>query len=139
MSQQQDNRDYYEGAHRGDNNGRDLLLAGVVVFGLSLAALVVLSLNNRDTSELMALVGPVVAALLVTGHVNRVTGQQNQQLQRTSENVQKVREQTNGVLDRRIRQQTTQALADAGLIPPAGPVHVDLDKRPATDAGRQEG
>jgi len=123
---------------QGRDSGRDLLLAGVAVFALSLAALVVLSLNDRDTSQLMALVGPVVAALLVTGHVNRVTGQQNQQLERTADNVEQVKKQTNGVLDARIRAQTTQALADAGLIPPAGPVHVDLG-RPATDAGRQEG
>lgn len=121
-----------------DSNGRDLLIAGVVVFALTIGALVTLTLAGHDTTPLLTLAGPVVAALLVTGHLNRVTGQQNRQLQRTAAGVEEVRKQTNGVLDRRIREQTTAALQDVGLIARPAPVRVDL-KRPATDAGEQEG
>lgn len=97
-------------------NGRLLILLAGVVFIVSVAALVALEAMGRSTTNLMALVGPVVAALLVGGHVSNLTSQQNR-------SIQKIEAQTNGVLDARIRTQgkaaMLEALTESGVIPGA--------------------
>lgn len=95
-------------------NGRMLIILAGVVFIVSVAALVALEAMERSTTNLMALVGPVVAGLLVGGHVSNLTSQQNR-------SIQKIEAQTNGVLDARIRTQgkaaTLEALTEAGIVP----------------------
>jgi hypothetical protein len=81
-------------------------LAGLV-FVVSVAALVTLEVMGKPTTNLMALVSPVVAALFVAGHINRVTAKQN-------EHIQKIEHQTNGVLDQRIRDGVLAALNARG-------------------------
>jgi hypothetical protein len=90
---------------------RDLTIVALVVFVVSVGALVTLELANRPTTTVMALVGPVVAALFIAGHVNRVTDEQNHTLT-------KIEKQTNGVLDDRIKTQTKAALVEAGVVTP---------------------
>ncbi|MDE9365484.1 hypothetical protein PZ938_07690 [Luteipulveratus sp. YIM 133132] len=96
------------------NNGT--LVAGVVVFVTSVAGVVTLELAGRDPGQVLTLAGPVVAALLVSGHVSNVTDRQNEQISR-------IEKQTNGVLDDRIKTQTLAALAEAGVVTPDGPPH----------------
>lgn len=108
------------------DNGRDVLIAGVVVFVASLGALVFLQAKGLGTAELIALAGPVVAALLVTGHVSRVTGEQNQQIER-------IERQTNGVLDERIKRQTIAALVESGVIAAPGSLPAPKLDNPPTE------
>lgn len=84
-------------------------LAGTV-FVVSVAALVVLEALERPTVTLVALVTPVIASLLVAGHVSTVTKQQNVA-------IDKIERQTNGVLDERIRTQVLAALTEAAPVP----------------------
>lgn len=84
-------------------------VAGVVIFLATLTALVVLEVTGNKTDNVMLLAGPVVAALLVNGHLNNKTDEQNVKLD-------KITAQTNGVLDGRIKTQTLAALAEAGVV-----------------------
>lgn len=95
----------------GRTNGRQLTALAALVFVVSVAALVALEVMERPTANLMTLVAPVVAALFVAGHVNAVTAEQNK-------TINKIEQQTNGVLDERIRAQTKAALLDAGIVTP---------------------
>lgn len=81
-------------------------IAGVIVYGLTLAALVVLLVVGRPVDSVMLLAGPVVAALLVTGQING-------RLNPIHDAVSKIDEQTNGVLDQRIKTATTDAIREA--------------------------
>lgn len=94
----------------------DRILAGVV-FVVSVAAFVALELLERETTGLLVLVGPVVAALLVNGKIDNV----KKETERQSATLTRVERQTNGVLDERIRSGTLRALQDAGIVSaPAG-------------------
>jgi hypothetical protein len=89
-------------------------LAGVV-FVVSVAALVALELAGRPTAALLGLVGPVVSGLVVTAYVGQRVGT-------VQDKVEKVQQQTNGDLDRRLRQHgedsTVAALIRTGLVTP---------------------
>lgn len=94
------------------DKGGQQLLAGVVAFVALIGAFVVLTVQHADTGALVALGGPVVMALLVTGHVSKVTEEQNSA-------IATIQKQTNGVLDARIRDGVTEVLTRAGVLPPA--------------------
>ena len=80
-----------------------------LVFVVSVAAFVALEVTGNDTDGLLVLVGPVVAALLVTGQVRSETAKQNMTLDA-------IREQTNGVLNRRMREAVETVLKETGLV-----------------------
>lgn len=84
------------------------LTAGVIVFVVTATAFVVLQVTEHPTDKLLTLAGPVVAALLITGRVDRHAADQERTLG-------KIEAQTNGVLDQRIREGARAALDDAGL------------------------
>lgn len=67
-----------------------IILAGVV-FVVSVAAFVALSLADKPTETLMLLCGPAVGALIVSAQVQHSTRQQNRQLS-------SIEKQTNGTL-----------------------------------------
>ncbi len=84
------------------------LLAGVVVFITTAAAFVVLQVTGHPTDKLLTLAGPVVAALLITGRVDKHADDQEHVLT-------KIQQQTNGVLDKRIKNGAKAALREAGI------------------------
>lgn len=95
-------------------------LAAVVFLG-ALAAVVALHVTGHadGTSAVVALAGPVLAAVYVTTAVgDRVERTRDQvsktqdQVAKTHEAVGRVEAQTNGVLDARIREQTKQAMTE---------------------------
>lgn len=86
-------------------SGRQVTVLSGLVFALSLAALVILEVTGRSTAALMALVGPVIAALFLASHVDRRTNEQNVV-------IGKIAEQTNGVLDQRIKESTAEAIRE---------------------------
>lgn len=69
------------------------------VFAISVAGYVALALKGQATAEYVALVGPVLGAAFLMSKL----GQQDQVLG-------EIKEQTNGVLDRRIREGVRAAL-----------------------------
>ncbi|MFF9268608.1 hypothetical protein [Streptomyces rochei] len=75
-------------------------LMQVIVFVASLAGYVALAYKDLATAEYVALVGPVLAAVILKTHL----GQQD-------ETLGQIKEQTNGVLDKRIEQGVLKALA----------------------------
>jgi hypothetical protein len=97
--------------NREDASGNATLVAGVIAFLAALGALVYMESHGHPTTELMALAGPVIAALLVTRHVSKLTRHQNEKLET-------VVQQTNGQLDDRIRAQVLAALTEAGTGAP---------------------
>lgn len=77
-------------------SGREVTALAGGVFLVSITALVILQLQGKDPTILVSIVGPVLAALFVVGHVDRRTDEQNVKIDR-------IEEQTNGVLVGRIR------------------------------------
>lgn len=106
--------------------GVSQLKAGVTVFAISVAALVYLQTMNLDTTTLMVLCGPVVAALLVNGYMSKLTDAQNAK-------IEQVIKQTNGALDERIEARTMAALAKVGLLAPPNGSPVAADDLAAGD------
>jgi hypothetical protein len=86
---------------------RTTLYAGLVVLALGVAAYLTLVLTGHDdqTDKLLTFLGPSVAALIVVGHAQRQQAETKQQLA-------VITRQTNGVLDQRIKENTTAALKD---------------------------
>lgn len=80
-------------------------LVQIVVYVTSLAGYVVLAIQGEPTAEYVTLVGPVIAAMFVVSHLDRRSDQQDQVLG-------KIQENTNGVLDRRIKDGVKAALAE---------------------------
>ena len=76
-------------------------LMQVIVFTVCVAGYVPLALAGRATAEYVTLIGPVLAVVILKTHL----GQQD-------ETLTKIQEQTNGVLDRRIKDGVKAALAE---------------------------
>lgn len=76
-------------------------LMQVIVFTVCVAGYVPLALAGRATAEYVTLIGPVLAVVILKTHL----GQQD-------ETLTKIQEQTNGVLDRRIKDGVLRALAE---------------------------
>lgn len=79
-------------------------LGSVAALAVIVAGFVVLALKGLDTGAFLGLVGPVVSGLFVVGQVNARSDAQDQALTT-------ITRQTNGVLDQRIRDGVTAALA----------------------------
>lgn len=96
---------------RPDDTG--LMVAGVIIVLATLGAYITLTLTGygADTTELLAFITPVVAALLIIRKVDSGQGRQEQVLQT-------IQRQTNGELDRRVREGTLASLKAVGLIEP---------------------
>lgn len=90
-------------------------IAGVIVYGLTLVALVVLLVVGRPVDSVMLLAGPVVAALLVTGQIT-------DRLNPIHDAVSKIDEQTNGVLGCQAAPDAQRPCADCRVIPVALPI-----------------
>lgn len=76
-----------------------------VIYVTSLAGYVTLALQGKATAEYVTLVGPVIAALFVVGHMDKRSDRQDEVLGQIKEN-------TNGVLDKRIKDGVRAALAE---------------------------
>ncbi|WP_413114797.1 hypothetical protein ACK1X7_07265 [Streptomyces sp. CY1] len=76
------------------------------VAALVIAGFVVLTLKGADTTGFVALVAPVLGAVFVINHLDHRSDQQDMILQRISE-------QTNGVLDKRIKDGVRAALDES--------------------------
>lgn len=73
----------------------------VLVFAICVAGYVALALKGAITAEYVTLIGPVLAVVILKSHL----GQQD-------ETLGKIQEQTNGVLDQRIKDGVKAALAE---------------------------
>lgn len=114
------------------------LLAGVV-FIVTVAAYVILTLEGEDTTELVYLAGPVIGSLFVVGVVGQQLSAKTAPLR---DSIEEVRQQTNGVLSNGIRHEVTVALSQAmpaileaarqGPTPPAPPGPSALGEGPST-------
>ena len=94
--------------------GREYTALAALVFLVTIAAYVVLEVKGRNTAGLIALVTPVLASIYVVARVERRTDAQDITLA-------KIAEQTNGVLDKRIRESVSDALAIAQVTPAQKP------------------
>ena len=100
------------------------LIAGVAILVVGVGAYLALVLtgNADETDKLLAFLGPSVAALIIVGYQQRQHAAnterleaQDSKLDDIAEKVQIAVRQTNGVLDQRIRDNATKALADYDL------------------------
>lgn len=71
------------------------------VFALSMAGYVTLAIKGEATAEYVTLVGPVLGAAYLTSHLGK-----------QDETLGQIKEQTNGVLDKRIKDGVLKAMAE---------------------------
>ncbi len=117
-------------------------LAGLM-FVATLAAMVAMAIAGQDTATIEHLVGPLLSTVIVTGVVGAVTQGQNSKLDQHEQKLTKIQEQTNGILDARIRRETQAALLElqaaeqtgAHATPLEEPVLDDLVEEPVTTLG----
>lgn len=97
------------------------LLAGMVLLALGVGAYLTLVLTGHEaaTDKLLTFIGPSVAALIVVGHQQRQQAETNTTLEAAHEKLEQntqalavITSQTNGVLDQRIKDRTTDALRE---------------------------
>lgn len=81
------------------------LWAGILLAIIMVPAYIYMKEKGLDDSGLMYLLGPIATYMLVGAKVEQVTQDQNQTLN-------KIQEQTNGVLDNRIQKAVLAALKD---------------------------
>jgi len=109
-----------------DDNAKPwTLLAGMVILALGVGAYLALVLTDHaeETDKLLTFLGPSVAALIVVGHQQRQQAETTGKLEETSQALATITRQTNGVLDQRIKDRTTEALQEYDL---AGDVRMAL-------------
>ena len=98
------------------------VLVSAVVLALGvLAAVVGLEATEHSSATVLSIGGPLVTALFVAARVDLVTAGQNSTLEQHGQQLAQITAQTNGVLDQRIRDGVTAALAAAGVIPDQPP------------------
>lgn len=85
-----------------------MVALAALVFVTSVAAVVTLQLNGRDTTAVLGLVTPVVTALLVGYHLSST---QTETAKIQSRKLDQTNLALNGTLDTRIEQAVTRALA----------------------------
>lgn len=79
--------------------------AGIILAVIMVPAYIYMKQNDIDEQGLFYLLGPVVTYMLIGSKVDAVTQDQNTKLD-------KIQEQTNGVLDKRIRDGVRAALKE---------------------------
>lgn len=95
-----------------------LIAAAVVALGV-IGAVVGLDVSGHqgDVPTVLGLGGPLVAGLLAVARVDLHTAGQNATLDQHTEQLATITAQTNGVLDKRIRDGVREVLDAAGLLP----------------------
>lgn len=88
-----------------------IILAGVM-FVTTVAGMVTLVVTGNDGSSIERIAGPLLTAMIVTGVLGATTKRQEDRLDTQDKQLRKIREQTNGVLDARIKEQTKAALIE---------------------------
>lgn len=95
-----------------DNTGTAVVVLAGVMFVTSVLGMVALVIAGSDSSSLERVVGPLLTAVVVTGVLGATNRQQVKRLDEQDTKLDKISEQTNGVLDRRIKTQTKAALLE---------------------------
>lgn len=89
-----------------------LVVLSGVLFVTTMAALVILIINGDDTEAVESIAKPLLTGLVLSGVVGAVQQSQTGRLDTQDKQLRKIREQTNGVLDARIKEQTKAALLE---------------------------
>lgn len=102
-----------------------MLALGVLVLAIGVGAYLALVLtgNKEETGAVLGFVGPVVTALIIVQVVNRQhqataqrLNQQDQTLEQQTQQLQVIGENTNGVLNRKIYDNTERAFTESPKI-----------------------
>ena len=104
------------------------LIAGITLLIVGVAAYLVLVLTGHsdETDKLLTFLGPSIAALIIVGH-------QSRQQAETKEQLAVITKQTNGVLDQRIKENTTAALQDYDMTEDVRAALADMLEAHLTD------
>ena len=88
------------------------LVAGVVLLIVGVAALLVLVLTGHEDQKdtLLTFLGPSIAALIIVGFQQRAHGATTELLDDQNEKLAQIVRQTNGVMDKRIQDNTKKVL-----------------------------
>lgn len=88
-----------------------VVLSGVL-FVTTITALVALAIAGKETAAVESLAGPLLTGVILTGVVGAVSKTQVDRLDQQDKALDQITQQTNGVLDKRIREQTKNALRE---------------------------
>lgn len=94
-------------------DGTVKLLSGVVLLLATMGAYLYMKSQHMEDTGLLALVSPVITYLVIGGKVDAAADGQNATLAQHSETLAKISKNTNGELDRRIREGSREAITEA--------------------------
>ena len=92
--------------HKPNNDGLAVIQLAAVMFVTTVVAIVVLLITGESTDVIESLATSLLNPIIVVGVLGAVTHSQNQK-------IDKIDQQTNGQLDKRIEDRTRQATKDA--------------------------
>jgi hypothetical protein len=92
-----------------------VLMVGALVLVLGVAAYLTLVLTGHaeETDKLLGFLSPVVAAIFIVGYQQRAHAVTEQRLTEQDQKLQTITEQTNGVLNRKIYDNTVRAFTES--------------------------
>jgi len=91
-----------------------VLMVGALVLTLGVAAYLTLVLTGHaeETDKLLGFLSPVVAAIFIVGYQQRAHAVTEQRLSAQDQKLQVITEQTNGVLNKKIEDNTVKAFTE---------------------------
>lgn len=91
-----------------------VLVVGALVLVLGVAAYLTLVLTDHaeETDKLLGFLSPVVAAIFIVGYQQRAHAVTEQRLSAQDDKLQTITEQTNGVLNKKIEDNTVKAFTE---------------------------
>ena len=91
-----------------------VLVVGALVLTLGVAAYLTLVLTGHaeETDKLLGFLSPVVAAIFIVGYQQRAHAVTEQRLSAQDQKLQVITEQTNGVLNKKIEDNTVKAFTE---------------------------
>ena len=103
-----------------------LTIIGGIIAMLAMLFSYLLVEHGKPTAAILSIAGPILGSIFVVGYVKDLTTKQNQKLETQAQNIEQVREQTNGKLDAKFRE--LHEKIDALPIPNSGHDVDTLDK-----------
>ncbi len=89
-----------------------LVVLSGVLFVTTITALVALAIAGKETAAVEGVAGPILTGVILTGVVGAVSKTQVDRLDQQDKALDQITHQTNGLLDKRIREQTKSALRE---------------------------
>lgn len=83
-----------------------LIVVGGIIGALAMLFSYLLIKEDRPTAAILSIAGPVLGSIFVAGYVKELTSKQNRELEVQTQSIEQVKNQTNGKLDAKFKEQS---------------------------------